>query len=45
MQTMKFLVNEQNVMYIDINQQDECFCLKLGLEVEHAKSNVKHHFL
>ena len=41
-----------SVMYIDINaislcfdlnisQQDECFCSKLGLEVEHAKSNLK----
>ena len=40
------------VMYIDINaiswcrdlsifKQDECFCSKLGLEVEHAKSNLK----
>ena len=39
-------------MYIDINakslyvdlsifQQDECFCLKLGMEVEYAKSNLK----
>ena len=50
---MKFIANEQNVsvMYINeislcldlinIFQQDECFCLKLGLEVEHAKSNIK----
>ena len=50
---MTFLVNEHNVsvMYIYINvlscfdlnifQQDECFCSKLGLEVEHAKSNSK----
>ena len=41
-----------SVMYIDINaislcldlnisQQDECFCLKLGMEVEYAKSNLK----
>ena len=41
-----------SVMYIDINaislcldlivfQQDECFCSKLGLEVEYAKSNPK----
>ena len=41
-----------SVMYIDISamswcldwnifQQDEWFCLKLGLEVEHAKSNLK----
>ena len=41
-----------SVVYIDINavslcldlnifQQDECFCSKLGLEVEYAKSNVK----
>ena len=39
-----FLVNEQNVsvLYIDIMiSQDECFCLKLRLEVEHAKSNLK----
>ena len=47
-----------SVMYIDINalslclwlkdifQQDECFCSKLGLEEEYAKSNKKkHHFL
>ena len=25
---------------IIIFQQDECFCSKLGLEVEHAKSNI-----
>ena len=42
-----------SVMYIDFNaisfrfdlnifQQDECFCSKLGLEVEHAKSNLKN---
>ena len=42
-----------SVMYIDINaislwfdlnifQQDECFCSPLGLEVEHAKTNLKH---
>ena len=41
-----------SVMYIDINaislclnlnifQLDECFCSKLGLEVEHAKSILK----
>ena len=41
-----------SVMYIDINaislyldlnifQQDECFCSKLGMEVEYAKSNLK----
>ena len=41
-----------SVMYIDINvislyldlsifQQDECFCLKLGMEVQYAKSNLK----
>ena len=46
-----FLVNEQNVsvMYIDINviltldifQQDECFCSKLGMEVEYAESNLR----
>ena len=41
-----------SVMYIDIHaiswcldlnifQQDECFCSKLGLEVEYAKSNLK----
>ena len=41
-----------SVMYIDINaisfyldlnifQQDECFGSKLGIEVEHAKSNLK----
>ena len=40
------------VMYIDINalslyldlnifQQDVCFCSKLGMEVEYAKSNLK----
>ena len=39
-------------LYIDINaislclginifQQDECFCSKLGLEVEYARSNLK----
>ena len=27
--------------YLNIFQQDECFCSKLGLEVEHAKSNLK----
>ena len=43
-------------VYIDINeislcldlnifQQDECFCSKVGLEVERAKSNLKYHFL
>ena len=26
---------------VTIFQQDECFCLKLGLGVEHAKSNLK----
>ena len=42
------------VMYIDINapslcldfnifQQDECFCSKLGVEVEHAKSNLENN--
>ena len=41
-----------SVMYIDINaislcldlnifQYNECFCSKLGLEVEHAKTNLK----
>ena len=41
-----------SVMCIDINvislcldlnifQQDECFCSKLRLQVEHAKSNMK----
>ena len=41
-----------SVMYIDINaislcleliifQQDGCFCSKLGLEAEYAKSNLK----
>ena len=41
-----------SIMYIDINalslylalnifQQDECFCSKLGMEVEYAKSNLK----
>ena len=41
-----------SVMFIDIGaislcpdrnifQQEECFCSKLGLEVEHAKSNLK----
>ena len=41
-----------SAMYIDINaislylglnifQQDECFCSKLGMEVEYAKSNIK----
>ena len=45
-----------SVMYIDINaislyldldifQQDECSCSKLGMEVEYAKSNLKHHLL
>ena len=44
-----------SVMYIDINaislyldlnifQQDECFCSKLGMEVECAKSNLKTSF-
>ena len=29
--------------YVDLNifQQDECFCSKLGMEVECAKSNLK----
>ena len=29
--------------YHDFNifQQDECFCSKLGMEVEYAKSNLK----
>ena len=42
-----------SVMFIDIGaislcldlnifQQDECFCSKLGLVVEHAKSNLKN---
>ena len=26
---------------LNIFQQDECFCSKLGLEVEYAKSNLK----
>ena len=26
---------------LDIFQQDECFCPKLGMEVEYAKSNLK----
>ena len=41
-----------SVMYIDINavslyldldifQQDECFCSKLGMEVEYDQSNLK----
>ena len=41
-----------SVMYIDINaisgcpdlnvfQQDECFCSKLGIQVDYAKSNLK----
>ena len=45
-------VQNVSVMYIDINaislylelnifQQDECFCSKLGMEVEYAKSNKK----
>ena len=51
---MKFLVNEQNVsvMYIDINacldinifQQVQSFCSKLGLEVEYSKSNLNTLF-
>ena len=53
---MTFLINEQNVsaMYIDINailyldlnifQQDEYFCSRLGMEIEHAKSNLKTCF-
>ena len=30
-------------LYLDLNifQQDECFCPKLGIEVENAKSNLK----
>ena len=30
-------------LYLDLNifQQDECFCSKLGMEVEYAKSNLK----
>ena len=30
-------------LYLDLNifQQDECFCSKLGMEVEHAKSNLE----
>ena len=42
----------KSVMYIDINaiplcvdlnifQQDECFCSKLGLEAEQSKSNLE----
>ena len=29
--------------YLDLNifQQDECFCSKLGMEVEYAKSSLK----
>ena len=29
--------------YLDLNifQQDECFCSKLGMEVEYAKSNLQ----
>ena len=45
--------NASVIIYIDTNaiswcldlnifQQDECFCSKLGLEVEHAKSNLKN---
>ena len=31
-------------LYLDLNifQQDECFCSKLGMEVEYAKSNLKN---
>ena len=51
-QHMTFLINEQNgsVMYafntaislcLDLNILQQCFCSKFGLEVEHAKSNLK----
>ena len=30
---------------LDIFQQAECFCSKLEMEVEHAKSNLKITFL
>ena len=29
---------------LNIFQQDECFCSKLGMEVEHAKSNINTSF-
>ena len=37
----KFDINA--ILYLDFNifQQDECFCSKLGMEVEYAKSNLK----
>ena len=28
-------------LILNIFQQDECFCSKLGMEVEYAKSNLK----
>ena len=34
-------------LYFDFNifQQDAYFCSKLGMKVEYAKTNLKHHFL
>ena len=30
-----------SILTLDIFQQDECFCSKLRMEVEYAKSNLK----
>ena len=44
-QNMSVMYTDINAksIYFDLNtfQQDECFCSKLGMEVEYAKSNLK----